>query len=325
MIALRRNILLFHQAALGDFIVTWPIAMAAARLWPTSRVIYVTTGDRGSLAERAIGVEWRDVEPTHALFQPGGEPTEQIRKLLAGATTIISFVSTGDDAWAANVRRLAPEALLICVRPRPTADDAQHVMAFQAGQLGATPQLQAAVGQMIRHVAASGAASRRPNTDGDVLLHPGSGGAAKCWPTERFIELATRLKRDGRSVAFVLGEAERERFSPETIASLRETANVVEPRSALDLFERVRGALAYVGNDAGPTHLAATCGVPTLALFGGGEPPAVAQWRPVGPAVQVVERSPLDALSVDEVLPIVVAMLDVSAVGAPAIGGDDEE
>ena len=25
---LRRNVLIFHQAALGDFIVTWPLAMA---------------------------------------------------------------------------------------------------------------------------------------------------------------------------------------------------------------------------------------------------------------------------------------------------------
>jgi len=27
----RRNFLIFHSGALGDFIVTWPIAMAASR------------------------------------------------------------------------------------------------------------------------------------------------------------------------------------------------------------------------------------------------------------------------------------------------------
>ena len=325
MIALRRNVLLFHQAALGDFIVTWPIAMAAARLWPTSRVIYVTTGDRGALAERAIGVEWRDVEPTHTLFQPAGEPTEPIRKLLAGATTILSFVSTGDDAWAANVRRLAPEAQLVCIRPRPPVDDARHVMTFQAEQLGAVAQLQAAVGQMIRHVAASGATSARPGAAGDVLIHPGSGGAAKRWPIERFVQLAMRLRADGRSNTFILGEAERARLSPGTLADLRAAADVAEPQSALQLFERVRTARAYVGNDAGPTHLAAICGVPTLALFGGGEPIASTQWRPVGPAVQVVERSPLDDLSCDEVVPLVIAMLDRAAVGATNAAGDDED
>ena len=37
-----RNILLFHAGALGDFVVTWPLALALARLHPQSRVFYVT-------------------------------------------------------------------------------------------------------------------------------------------------------------------------------------------------------------------------------------------------------------------------------------------
>ena len=315
MIAIRRNVLLFHQAALGDFVVTWPIAMAAARLWPTNRVIYVTTPDRGALAERSIGVEWRDVDPTHALFGDGavGEPT---RKLIAGATTIVSFVSTGDDAWATNARRLAPEATLICLRPRPTDDE--HVMAFHATQLAASPQLQGAVGQMIAHVAANGAVPRRAGgATVDVLIHPGSGGVAKQWPAERFMELARRIIADGRSVAFVAGEAERERLPLDAFAKI---ARVIEPRSAVDLFDAIRAARSYVGNDSGPTHLAAMCGIPTLALFGANAP----QWRPVGPAVHVVERSPLDSIEVDEIAPIVAAMLDQPATAAATVAEVDD-
>src|SRR6185295_7543783 len=52
--ALRRNILIFHQAALGDFIVTWPLAMALSRIMPQSRVIYVTHSQKGKLAERVL-------------------------------------------------------------------------------------------------------------------------------------------------------------------------------------------------------------------------------------------------------------------------------
>jgi hypothetical protein len=40
--------------------------------------------------------------------------------------------------------------------------------------------------------------------------------------------------------------------------------------------------------------------------------------------VQVVERTPLDALAVDDVLPIVAAMLDAEP-AAVATGSDDEE
>ncbi|HWP39838.1 MAG TPA: hypothetical protein VNL70_02845, partial [Tepidisphaeraceae bacterium] len=59
---LRRNVLIFHQAALGDFVVTWPIAMALSRIWPQSRIIYVTHGQKGALAERVLRVERADAE-----------------------------------------------------------------------------------------------------------------------------------------------------------------------------------------------------------------------------------------------------------------------
>jgi ADP-heptose:LPS heptosyltransferase len=44
-------------------------------------------------------------------------------------------------------------------------------------------------------------------------------------------------------------------------------------------------AQAAVGNDSGPTHLAAAVGCPTVAVFGPTDP---AVWGPVGPSVRVV-------------------------------------
>jgi ADP-heptose:LPS heptosyltransferase len=44
-------------------------------------------------------------------------------------------------------------------------------------------------------------------------------------------------------------------------------------------------ARAAVGNDSGPTHLAAVVGCPTVALFGPTDP---AVWAPVGSHVRIV-------------------------------------
>jgi ADP-heptose:LPS heptosyltransferase len=44
-------------------------------------------------------------------------------------------------------------------------------------------------------------------------------------------------------------------------------------------------AQLFVGNDAGPTHLAALMGVPTVAIFGPSDP---VRWSPVGPKVSLV-------------------------------------
>src|SRR5436190_11578963 len=73
--SLRRNILIFHQAALGDFVITWPIAVAMGRMYPQSRVIYVTAASKGKLAEKVLGVESADVDAGqwHRLHAEGAE------------------------------------------------------------------------------------------------------------------------------------------------------------------------------------------------------------------------------------------------------------
>src|SRR5688500_10724765 len=59
---LRRNVLIFHAGALGDFVLSWPLALALGRLYPQSRVIYVTAGQKGALAERVLRVDSTDIE-----------------------------------------------------------------------------------------------------------------------------------------------------------------------------------------------------------------------------------------------------------------------
>lgn len=325
MLTLRRNVLIFHQAALGDFVLTWPIAMAAARLWPTNRTIYITHPSKGELAERAIGVEWRDGDPWHALF--ADVPTSQLKlpdaatKSLAGATLILSFVSNGNDAWARNVRTLAPEATLLCIQPRPLEEIDRHLTMFHAEQFDAKPELQAAIGQMIRHVAASGAVARRPAVN-TILIHPGSGGADKCWPAERFVGLIGQLKEAGHKVHVILGEAEHDRWSPAVIAEFKRSADAIRtPATLIELFDLVATAKLYVGNDAGPTHLAALAGVPTLALFGRDND---ATWRPLGPGARVAKHNPLNELPVEEVFAATQLMMAEATPAAAVADAEDE-
>src|SRR3954471_22193614 len=110
--ALRRNILLFHQGALGDFILTWPIALALARLHPQSRIFYVTHAQKGKLAEKALRLDSLDIEGGwHHLF--GADPAdvpEPARKALEGAHSIYTFIASPGDAWSNNVVAIAPEA-----------------------------------------------------------------------------------------------------------------------------------------------------------------------------------------------------------------------
>ena len=58
-------------------------------------------------------------------------------------------------------------------------------------------------------------------------------------------------------------------------------------------------ASLYIGHDSGITHLAAMLGAPTIALF---RHSSVAQWRPLGPRVKVIEASTSGPELVEQVL-----------------------
>ena len=281
---LRRNVLIFHAGALGDFVLTWPFAVAMARIYPQSRVTYVTASERGRLAQRVLRVEWRDAEAGWHALHGAGELPEPSRAALAGAHAVYAF-SPPDLTWAENVRRVTPEAKVVVIDPTPPAAFAGHATEWVVEQLAAHPVERSATEQILRSVAERGLGTVPPSA-GDVVIHPGSGSPAKCWPIGQFVELASRLKAAGRPVRFVVGEVERERWSAADLGRLATAAGVRHPATLLDLLDELSTAAAVVGNDSGPGHLAGILGRPTVSLFVG--PTAPARWRPLGPRVTVL-------------------------------------
>ena len=104
-----------------------------------------------------------------------------------------------------------------------------------------------------------------------VLIFPGGGHPAKCWPVENYLRIAEWLSELGYSVVFVLGPAEVER-------GVRVPGfDTVCPADLGELQECIMASGFILGNDSGPLHLAGFCQVPGLALFG---PSPAKQWGP---------------------------------------------
>src|SRR4051794_2388290 len=193
----RRNILIFHAAALGDFVVTWPLALALARVHPQSRVFYVTQRGKGLLAERVLRLESADSDAGwHAMFTAGAALPEAQAKLLGGAHSVVSFLSSPGDAFSDNVNRLAPGANYRPMTVSPPPGFPNHVTEHLLAQLEPWPAAAAAMVQVLRSVASRGVTGKPPQGE-SVLVHPGSGSRRKCWPPERFAELVRRLRADG--------------------------------------------------------------------------------------------------------------------------------
>lgn len=305
---LRRHVLIFHQAALGDFVVTFPIAAALGRMFPQSRISYVAPASKGALASRIIGVEALDVERDwHLLHAQNAQLSEANLKTLAGAHMIVSFVSNPGDAWEQNIARLAPEAKLIQLKTKPVDDapvlDAElpdalqnHITAVLVSQLAPWPMVQAGVRQILRSVLTRGLPVARSH-DGAVVMHPGAGKPEKCWPIDHFIKLAEKLKRKRIPTRILLGEAELEKWPAEAVAQISAAADVHTPASYLDLLNHIVSGSIFVGNDSGPAHLAGIIGVPTIALFG----TSPDRWKPIGPNVKVVQGADIATVSVNDV------------------------
>ncbi len=300
---MKRNVLIFHLGALGDFVLTWPLALALGRLYPQSRVFYVTHRGKGQLAEKALRIDSVDVEGGwHTLFAENAVLPAPAEKLLSAAHTVVSFLSTGDDVWARNVRRISSDVNLVQLQPPTLAlpPSGEHAADFIARQLLPWPAIQTAVQQIQQSISTRGIGSRAVE-DGGLVIHPGSGAAPKCWPIENFIELAKRWVEQGRPVKFVIGEVEMERWSPGTINQLRAVATVEAPVDLVSLWKLISTASHFIGNDSGPAHLAGMAGIPTGVIFGSTSP---AIWKPLGPRVTAIERKSIDAVTVCEVMDV---------------------
>lgn len=130
-----------------------------------------------------------------------------------------------------------------------------------------------------------------------ALLIPGAspGRPAKRWPVESFGALAGALGLP----AIILGGPSEAALGAAISQACPSARDLTGQTSFADIAAIARRAAFCIGNDTGPTHLAAVAGCPTLALFGEDSDPALC--APRGPRVAVLRRQPLSALPPAEV------------------------
>ena len=120
-------------------------------------------------------------------------------------------------------------------------------------------------------VAEGRAALRQVGWDGRarlLVVHPGAGGRAKVWATEGFAAVLERLAQlvPGLAVLVHRGPADSEAVAALAAALPRQVMVLGDPDLTV-LAGVLSVATAYVGNDSGISHLAATLGVPSVVLF----------------------------------------------------------
>lgn len=203
---------------------------------------------------------------------------------LAGIRRRIGFAGFAPSPRRAHpLPELPPEAQALLDRlrgagiPVPRLSDARRDLGVGAAEVAA-----------LRDWRASQAAD-----DGGrrwLALGPGSNMPAKVWPSERFAAVAAALGAEFDLWPVVFGGAEDAALGAALVQRLARgynAAGALAPRVAAAAMRR---CAAYVGNDTGTMHLAASEGVPCVAVFSARDFPG--KWYPVGAGHRVLRRQP---------------------------------
>lgn len=103
-----------------------------------------------------------------------------------------------------------------------------------------------------------------------LMLTPGAGWGAKCWPAERFGAVARQLAKEGLATIVNYGPGEKE-LADAVVAASGGTAQALTC-SISELIAITRQSRLFIGGDTGPTHLAAALGVPVVGIYGPTDP-----------------------------------------------------
>jgi ADP-heptose:LPS heptosyltransferase len=284
------KIFVWHQGALGDLILSLPSLWTIRRYFGDAAVhLFSRTDLSGILIKNELADEVFSHEKGlfADLFLSREALPVTLREFLAGFGAAFVFMRRPDDCFLKNLRRYIPRCFYICTVP---PDNLRvHVSDFQRGALrdaGIRDDLAMPV------LEASDGFSGFPSDKKIITIHPGSGGAKKCWPLERYLRLVSFLHAgNAYSFCILLGPAEGEDATKKIeqfICRKGIDAGIMRDDSLSAVAARLKKSSLYVGNDSGITHLSAALGTPTIALFG---PTDYLKWGPRG-NVRILHSDP---------------------------------
>ncbi len=289
-----RNILVIHQGAIGDFILSLPAFFAfrynypgaSITIWGHQEILRLV--QERFYADKTFSIEHQGLASLYT-----GEvvvPHCQIERLRSFDLVFV-FGGKLQVPLVDGLKRLGLREVYH-IAPFPTTDNNLHVTDFQLSQLrslGITvtdtiPRLfpNREDEDKAKKLLAQYISPEIPT----VALHPGSGSRKKSWSLQSFVTLLEKLLSSNRVQVIVpLGPAEEESIM-NCFKSFNNDLIIPMENYPLDVLAAIlKRCHVYVGNDSGITHIAAAVGIPVVAIFGPTNPLV---WGPRGKQVTIV-------------------------------------
>lgn len=281
-----RRILVVKPCCLGDVLMTTPVLAALRQRFPHAAINYAVGRhampaiaghpDVAGLVDCGPGAGrgWRSLLSLARRVRAGRydiclvlerSPLFATLPFLAGVKARAGIDSAG-RGFALNIRvpwdeSLHEADLYLSVAAALGCDTADRHLRFEPG-----PDARAAVDRLWREHGLHGPVVAIAPGGG---TNPGMDLPEKRWLPERFAALADRLaEEEGASIAIVGGPLDRAACDAVRASMRAASVDLCGHGTFEELGSLLSRCALFVGNDSGPTHLAAAVDCPVVAIFG---------------------------------------------------------
>lgn len=293
--------LIVRLSAIGDCILTLPLAVALKRHFPQASLSWVVEGAAATLIEghpvvdevirvrkgflrspsTAVGL-WQQLRERQfdVVIDPQGLTKSAVLGWASGAKERIGFASPVG-------RELSPWLNTKLVAPGTThLVDRQLELLAPLGISDCSVEFRLPRYPEVQHNMQ--AVLTRPELGaGFALVNPGAGWDSKLWPWERFAALTKQLGESCGLRSLVIWNGPREECWAQDISQESGGWALKAPPTKLrELAELCRVAKLFISSDTGPLHLAAAVGTPCVGLYGPSRPELCGPYGTKSTAIQ---------------------------------------
>lgn len=300
------RILICRLSAIGDCILTMPLATALRRQFPGAFIAWAVQGASAPLIEEhpavdlAIRISKQELRSPLGLWRlrqrlrsqrfdlaldPQGLTKSSLVSWLSGAPRRIGFARPLG-------REISPWLQTQLVQSRqPHVVDRYLELLVSLGIKTGKPEFRFPASPVARGKLAP-FLNQPLLHHGFAVVNPGAGWDSKLWPAERYTEVAEYLASRHRLSTVVVWAGDRERAWGEAIVARANGHALFAPKtSLLELGELLRNARLFVGSDTGPLHMAAAVGVSCVGIYGPTRPEECGPYGSGHRAVQAFYQS----------------------------------
>jgi len=290
-----KNILIIKPSALGDIVMALPALDALHMAFPNAKISWLIRPEFAPLIENHPHIDEIIIFDRKSLAKTCFKPTvftalfalfgKLRQKNFDAVIDLQGLFRTAGFAWLSRSRkRFGPAkarefAHLLYTDRVPIDDSCIHVVDYYmkiaraAGAPDTPPRFYLPVSKHTSDSANQLLGNRNIDPDNYAVIIPGSTHTHKCWPVERFAEIADKITNNFNLPIIATGTLPENAI----IEQLQSMANVpvlnLAGRTSLpQLTALLKNSKLVVSNDTGPGQLAGALAAPLVIIFGPSNP-----------------------------------------------------